>query len=213
MTSRKIFSQAKPILENGDRVSRAEFERRYHLIPHLKKAELIEGVVYLPSPVRVMSHGQPHAVVITWLGTYAALTPNVMFADIATVRLDLENEPQPDALLRLKTGGRSRISEDDYVEGAPELIVEITASSVSYDLHDKKQVYYRNGVQEYLVWLVEENAFRWYVLTDQGYQLQEKDASGILKSQVFSGLCLDVEALLSGDLQKVLNVVQTGINS
>ena len=216
MTLADVFSQAKkPSLENGDRMSRGEFERRYHLMPNLKKAELIEGVVYVPSPVRIMSHGQPHATMITWLGIYAMATPAVMLGDNATVRLDLDNEPQPDGLLRLEesAGGRSRISEDDYIEGAPELIVEVTASTVSYDLHDKKQVYRRNGVQEYLVWLVAEKAFHWYVLTDDGYRLQQVDDSGLLKSQIFPGLWLDVPALLRGDLQQVLNVVQIGISS
>ena len=142
-------------------------------------------------------------------------TPAVMLGDNATVRLDLDNEPQPDGLLRLEesAGGRSRISEDDYIEGAPELVVEVTASTVSYDLHDKKQVYRRNGVQEYLVWLVAEKAFHWYVLTDDGYRLQQVDDSGLLKSQIFPGLWLDVPALLRGDLQQVLNVVQIGISS
>ena len=216
MTLADVFSQAKkPSLENGDRMSRGEFERRYHLMPNLKKAELIEGVVYVPSPLRYRQHGLPHSYLMGWLTLYAAATPGVEVADNATVRLDLDNEPQPDGLLRLEesAGGRSRISEDDYIEGAPELIVEVTASTVSYDLHDKKQVYRRNGVQEYLVWLVAEKAFHWYVLTDDGYRLQQVDDSGLLKSQIFPGLWLDVPALLRGDLQQVLNVVQIGISS
>lgn len=197
------------------RVSRSEFERRYHSMPNLKKAELIEGVVYVPSPVRVTSHGQPHAMIITWLGIYAATTPNLMLADNATVRLDFDNEVQPDALLRFHedSGGRSRISEDDYVEGSPELIVEIASSSASYELHDKKDVYRRNGVQEYLVWLVQEQAFRWYVLEEQEFQLQEPDTSIILKSPFLTGLWLDVEALLSKDLEQLIAIVQAGINS
>lgn len=213
MTLADVFSQAKkPSLENGDRMSRGEFERRYHLMPNLKKAELIEGVVYVPSPLRYRQHGLPHSYLMGWLTLYAAATPGVEVADNATVRLDLDNEPQPDGLLRLEesAGGRSRISEDDYIEGAPELVVEVTASTVSYDLHDKKQVYRRNGVQEYLVWLVAEKAFHWYVLTDDGYRLQQVDDSGLLKSQIFPGLWLDVPALLRGDLQQVFNVIQKG---
>ena len=120
-------------LENGDRLTRHEFERRYHAMPHLKKAELIEGVVYVPSPLRYRRHGRPHSLIIGWLAAYEAVTPEVESADNVTVRLDLDNEPQPDALLRIDEacGGQSRISEDDYVEGAPELIVEIASSSAS----------------------------------------------------------------------------------
>ena len=119
-----VFVELPP-LENGDHLSRQEFERRYQATPHIKKAELIEGVVYMPSPVHLQSHAEPHARILTWLGVYCASTPQVQLGDNATVRLDLDNEPQPDALLRLQTaaGGRSSVSEDDYVEGAPELIV------------------------------------------------------------------------------------------
>ncbi|HAC65412.1 MAG TPA: Uma2 family endonuclease, partial [Cyanothece sp. UBA12306] len=114
-----------PPLENGDQLTRFEFEKRYERMPNLKKAELIEGIVYMGSPLRIEQHGEPHAAIITWLGYYKALTPNLQLGDNCTVKLDPENEPQPDALLRIKNGGQSIISEDGYVEGAPELIVEI----------------------------------------------------------------------------------------
>src|SRR5689334_21690709 len=96
-----------PPLENGDRLSRAEFERRYEAMPHLKKAELIEGVVYVGSPVRYTQHGQPDFDVQTWLGTYRVATPGTVGAGNTTVRLDLDNEPQPDVLLRIERGGTS----------------------------------------------------------------------------------------------------------
>jgi Uma2 family endonuclease len=203
------------ILESGDRLSRAEFERRYQAIPQIKKAELIEGVVYVASPVRIRKHANPHGQIITWLGVYAAATPGVMVGDNPTVRLDLDNEPQPDALLRIDEakGGQSRISEDDYIEGAPELIVEIAASSASYDLHDKLRAYRRNGVGEYLVWLTQERAFRWYVLQAGEYVEQPPDDLSILRSQVFPGLQLAVAALLVGDMPQVLTVLQAGIAS
>ena len=145
-----------PPLENGDRLNRLEFERRYQFMPPQKKAELIDGVVYMAAALRYRSHGLPHSYLMTWLGFYAANTPGLELADNATVRLDLDNEPQPDALLRIKTelGGQSRISEDDYVEGSPELIVEVSGSSVSYDLYNKLTIYRRHGVKEYIVWRV-----------------------------------------------------------
>ena len=137
------MSEVAPVellpLENGDRLSRCEFERRYESRPDIKKAELIEGVVYMTLPVRAKSHGEPHAQIMAWLGTYYAATPGVQLCDNTTVRLDLDNEVQPDALLRLEpaAGGQSSISAKDYIEGAPELIAEIAASSAAYDLHDK----------------------------------------------------------------------------
>ncbi|MCL1464961.1 Uma2 family endonuclease [Argonema galeatum] len=202
-----------PPLENGDRLTRHEFERRYEAMPHIKKAELIEGVVYMASPVRATSHGQPHGHIITWLGVYSAATPGVMLCDNATVRLDLENEPQPDALLRLdpSVGGQSRISDDDYIDGAPELIVEIAASTASYDLHDKLRVYRRNGVQEYLVWKVNDKQLNWFRLREGEYLQLEADANGVIRSEIFPGLWLAVSALINGDLAQVLAVVQQGL--
>ncbi|MCL1464963.1 Uma2 family endonuclease [Argonema galeatum] len=202
-----------PPLENGDRLTRHEFERRYEAMPHIKKAELIEGVVYMSSPVRARRHGEPHGHIITWLGVYSAATPGVMLCDNATVRLDLENEPQPDALLRLdpSVGGQSRISDDDYIEGATELIVEIAASTASYDLHDKLRVYRRNGVQEYLVWKVNDKQLNWFRLREGEYVQLEADANGVIRSEMFPGLALAVSALLEGDLAQVLGVVQAGL--
>ncbi len=202
-----------PPLENGDKLTRHEFERRYHAMPNLKKAELIEGVVYMASPVRAKQHGKPHARIMGWLGTYEAATPGVEALDNITVLLDTDNEPQPDALLRIETGGQSRINKDDYVEGAPELIVEIAASSASYDLHEKLKVYRRNQVQEYLIWRVYDHQFDWFRLQQGEYIQLQPNADNIICSQIFPGLWLDKIALLGGDLGKVLTVVQQGLAS
>lgn len=93
-----------PPLENGDRLTRTEFERRYDTVPQVKKAELIEGIVYMASPLRFKSHGKPHAYIMGWLAMYEAATPGVELGDNATVPLDMDNEPQPDALLRVEVG-------------------------------------------------------------------------------------------------------------
>jgi len=214
--SSSVFPTA-PVLANGDRLTRDEFERRYEAMLHVKKAELIEGTVYMPSPVHFASHGQPHSAIVGWLTTYAAVTPHISVGDNATVRLDLDNEPQPDALLRIdeEAGGQSRISDDDYVEGPPEFIAEIAHSSAAYDLHDKKRAYRRNGVPEYLVWQIEDERVDWFVLEDGAYLSLSPDDEGRLSSRVFPGLVLDAEALLGGDLSAVLSRVQdaTGTES
>jgi Uma2 family endonuclease len=204
-----------PPLENGDRLTRDEFERRYEAMPHLKKAELIEGVVYVPSPVGYRHHGAPHALLIGWLIQYAAGTPGVEVSDNSTVRLDLDNEPQPDALLLIAParGGQVRVSPDDYIEGAPELVVEVASSSVSYDLHAKLHVYRRNGVREYVVWRVLEQAIDWFVLRAGQYERLPVDANGLLRSEVFPGLWLDAAALVRGELATVLAIVQQGLGS
>ena len=201
------------MLENGDRLTRAEFERRYEARPDIKKAELIEGVVYMPSPTRSGSHGRPHAAAITWLGNYAASTPGVQVNDNPTVRLDLENEPQPDVVLLIdpNAGGQARVSDDDYIEGAPELVAEITASSASYDLHDKLQAYRRNGVREYVVWRTLERRIDWFELVDGAYRPLPPDKAGLVHSSVFPGLRLAVDAMQRGDLATVLRELQRGL--
>src|SRR5262249_33252195 len=153
------------------------FERRYEAMPHVKKAELIEGVVYMPSAVRYRPHGRPHFQLIGWLAAYEAATPGVEGGDNTSVRLDLDNEPQPDALLLVDPahGGQAVISADHYIERAPELVAEVAASSASYDLHTKLNVYRRNGVREYIVWRVLEQQIDWFVLRAGSYERQTPD--------------------------------------
>ena len=214
-TLRASSCEAIPPLENGDTLTRAEFERRYEAMPHLKKAELIEGVVYVPSPVRHRYHGHQHAHLINWLGHYEAHTPGVEVSDNVTVRLDLDNEPQPDALLFIDPacGGHALIDADGYIEGAPELVAEVASSSVSYDLHAKLRVYRRNGVREYIVWRVLDQEIDWFVLCSGQYERFPLDTEGLYRSEAFPGLWLDPAALLRGDLATVLAVVQRGLAS
>lgn len=204
-----------PPLETGDRLTRREFERRYEAMPHLKQAELIEGVVYVPTPVRFEDHGKPHGYMVAWLGVYCGATPGVELGDNTTVRLDMDNEPQPDALVRLDSalGGNSRIDDDGYVEGAPELIAEVAASSAAYDLHDKLNAYRRNGVQEYVVWQIYDRRLDWFRLREQKYVTLKPDEAGVIHSEVFPGLRLAVPALLKDNLAEVLAELQKGLGS
>jgi Uma2 family endonuclease len=206
---------AIPPLENGDRLTRAEFERRYEAMPQLKKAELIEGEVYLPSPVRHRRHGHPHTRLVYWLSTYEMDTPGVEAGDNGTIRLDLDNEPQPDAFLIIlpERGGQARISEDDYIEGAPELVAEVASSSASYDLGKKLHVYRRNGVREYVVWRVLDRQVDWFVNHEGQFQPLLPAADGILRSTVFPGLWLDPAALVRGERARIKAVLQQGLNS
>ena len=209
----KSDAPAIPPLCNGDHLDRIEFERRYEAMPHVNKAELIEGVVYMPSPVAFESHGEEHAHLMGWLVTYRAYTAGVRVGDNSTVRLDLDNEPQPDALLlRDPTrGGRTRIV-GRYIEGGPELAAEVAASSVSIDRNAKLRAYQRNGVQEYVLWRVEDGAIDWFRL--HGGQYEPLPASGgILRSGMFPGLWLDPAALIAADMPRVFAVLQQGLAS
>jgi Uma2 family endonuclease len=204
-----------PELENGDRLTRAEFERRYAAMPNVKKAELIEGVVYMPSPVRLIRHGVPHGQFIVWIGNYSAATEGVLFADNASDRLDLDNEYQPDGMLYIKPecGGRITISQDDYVEGGPELVGEISSSSASYDLGPKMTVYRRSGVSEYIVWRVLERAIDWFALREGKYEKLPAGPDGVFRSEVFPGLWLDAAAMTRGHMARVMQVLSDGLAS
>ncbi len=211
---KETWTPSQPMLVAGDRLTRAEFERRYEAMPQIKKAELIEGVVYMPSPI-LMVHGEAQGHVLAWLANYQMATPGAQCGGNASVRLDLDNEVQPDALLRLqaRVGGRSNLSRKGYVEGAPELVVEIALSSASYDLHDKLKIYRRNGVQEYLVWRVLDDAIDWFSLEEGDYVPLPATENGVVCSRVFPGLWLAVTALLQGDLAAVMAALQEGLRS
>jgi Uma2 family endonuclease len=209
----KPTAERIPPLEPGDSLTRAEFERRYDAMPNLKKAELIEGIVYMPSPVSQPNHGKPHFRLIGWLAAYEAETPGIQGGDTSSVRLDLKNMPQPDALLLVdpECGGHARISADAYVESAPELVAEVSSSSVSFDLNTKFEVYRRNGVLEYVVWRVQDEAIDWFLLQGNQFVPLVAGSDGFLKSQAFPGLWLDPAALIRGDMSRVMKVVRQGI--
>lgn len=201
-----------PKLQNGDRLTRSEFERRYSAMPEVKGAQLIEGIVYMPSPVRFTAHGGPHSSLITWLGLYRIKTPRVQCGDNVTSRLDHDNEPQPDAVMFLpvEIGGKAKVDADGYLAGAPELVCEVSSSTVSIDMNDKLNVYRRNGVKEYLVWRVEDGAIDWFELVEGRYVPLAIDESGVVRSKVFPGLWLDLPALLKDDLAAVAPAVDAG---
>ena len=169
----------------------------------------------MPSPVGLQRHGRPHTRIISWLGFYEASTPGVLSAANASARLDLDNMPQPDALLLIdpERGGQSRISADDYVEGAPELVAEVSSSTASFDLYTKMEVYRRNGVREYVVWRVRDKMIDWFVLRDGEFARLDPDENGYYRSVLFPGLWLDAAAIIRGDLATVLELVRQGAAS
>ncbi len=208
-------ADSPPPLEPGDLLNRDEFERRYHARPQVKKAELIEGVVHMPSPVRWNQHAVPHADFIGWLVFYRTYTPGVMAGDNGSLRLDMDNEPQADAALIIdpECGGQALLSEDDYIVGAPELVAEVAASSISLDLHAKLRVYRRNQVREYIVWRVQDQQVDWFVLEGSEFRPLAQSEDGLLRSPGFPGLWLDGDALARHDMPRVLQVLQDGIAS
>ncbi|MGE3807677.1 MAG: Uma2 family endonuclease [Gemmataceae bacterium] len=209
-----VVTRRMPPLQNGDRLTRVEFERRWLAMPHLKKAELINGVVYVAAALRFDQHGGPHFNVIGWLAIYTMSTPGVLGGDNSSLRLDDRNEPQPDAFLMIAPdyGGQAAIDGEGYVTSGPELIVEVAASSASYDLHDKLDTYRRHRVREYVVWRVLDQEIDWFVLRKDRYQKQ-KPTRGIQRSSILPGLWLDVQGLIKGDMPRVAEVARRGIET
>ena len=202
-----------PPLVAHDRLTRAEFERRYAAMPDRVKAELLNGAVYVAQPSRHVYHGRPHSLLNTWLAFYAERTPGVDFGDNSSLRLSDHDEPQPDLLLRIPAdrGGSSTLDAEGYLVGAPELVVEVTASTASYDLHDKLDVYRRFGVQEYVVHRTEDDEVDWFVLRGDRYERLGSYGDGCFHSEVFPGLWLDPAALLAGDLRALRCAVERGV--
>jgi Uma2 family endonuclease len=195
-----------PRLESGDRLTRAEFHRRYEARPDIRRAELIDGVVYVASPTRFDVHDEQVGTMVAWLVTYAARRPGVRAGNSATLFLAGDTEVQPDAYLfkMIPEGPGARVNVDGYIEGAPQLVVEVAASSARYDLHDKLRAYRRNGVREYVVWRVLDKAIDWFRLHAGAYVRVEPDDRGVVESTVFPGLRLHVPKLVAGDTAGVL---------
>ncbi len=214
---RQTQSQNFPIipwLENGDRLTREEFHRRYEAMPKNVKAELIKGVVVSSNRVK-SCHAKASAKIIGFLGFYSMKIFGLNLSNHVTWKFDKDNEFQPDCILRIEEdcGGKSWINDDDYLEGSPELTVEVAASTASYDLHDKLEIYEQKSVQEYIVWRVLDKQIDWFSLEKGKYQRLSANNRGIIESKVFIGLRLNVNALLNDDLTQVLQDLQSGITS
>src|SRR5437762_5868582 len=204
-----------PPLQNGDHLSAREFLRRYEAMPEVKKAELIDGIVYMGSPVRIDQHGEPDAFMQGWLCNYSVATPGVKHATNSTTRLGPDDVPQPDGLLRITAeyGGQARVDAKGYLDGAPELVAEVAASNVSLDVREKLDSYRRSGVREYVVWRTEDEAVDWWALEEDEFRPLPAEGDGTLRSRVFPGLWLDIGALLAGDGPRVMAKLQEGLQS
>jgi Uma2 family endonuclease len=203
-------STSVPPLVPGQRLKQPEFHRRYEAYPEHVKFELIGGVVYMASPLR-RPHGTSHPELSGVLWLYKSATPGVEVLDNTTTILGEESEPQPDLELRILAafGGRSRETEDDYVEGPPELVAEIAHSSRTFDLNQKRDDYQRAGVVEYLVLCVAERELHWFHFPS-GRPIRP-NRQDIWRSRVFPGLWLNGSALLDRDSARLIEVAQQGI--
>ncbi len=205
--------QSCPPLNNGDHLSAAEFFRRYKAMEDrgdLRNAELINGIVYFMSPLSFESHGQPDSVLQHWLAHYSTYATNVEHASNATLKLGRKDMPQPDGFLWDTTASNARLTSDGYIEGAPEIVAETSASSVSYDTREKLDSYLRAGVLEYIILRTLDNELDWFVLENDEYVRLQADDQGIIRSRYFKGLWLNVPAMLAHDRRAVLRTLETG---
>lgn len=196
-------------LHSGDRMTQPEFHRIYSQMPEDFKAELIAGTVFVASPLR-RKHGTNHLPLGSLFFAYEGHTPGVESADNTTTILSDDSEPQPDLFLRVlpEYGGQSLTTEDDYVEGAPELVAEIAHASRSIDLNLKREVYSRHGVLEYLVLTLNEQRLRWFDLRSNEELLADPD--GVIRLRTFPGFWIDVAALFAKDYGRLMATLQAG---
>jgi Uma2 family endonuclease len=194
----------------GDRMNREEFHRLYEQTPEDFHAELIGGIVHVPSPLK-RQHGITHALLGALFVTYAGRTSGVEVGDNATILLGEDAEPQPDLYLRIlpESGGQSRTDADDYVVGPPELIAEVAHSSRAIDLHAKKDDYARYGVHEYLVVSLRERRLHWFDLR-AGREL-DPPADGIVRLAAAPGLWVDAAALFASDHARLTAALERGL--
>lgn len=202
-----------PPLRPGDKLTRAEFMARWEQHPEIKFAELIGGVVYMPSPLS-RQHGVSDCRIATWYGYYQIHTPGTEAGSNATMLMEGDETPQPDEYLRIlpEFGGRSS-NAGLYISGGPEHLTEISVSSVSIDMTQKFDLYERMGVLEYVAILMYEKEIRWHRWTTKGYRLVKPTANMIWKSRVFPGLWLDGKAMLANDGAKLLGTLRKGLRS
>lgn len=167
----------------------------------------------MASPVRTTQHAAPDSLIQGWLFTYAVVTPGVQHAINATLRLSPDDTAQPDGLLRRlpECGGRTRLDDDGYLGGGPELVVEVAASSVSADTRQKRTAYRRAGECGYLVWRTEDAAVDWWALEQDEYRLLPTGPDGVTCSRAFPGLALDTVALLAGDGPRLLTALHEAL--
>jgi Uma2 family endonuclease len=201
-----------PPLHNGDRLTQAEFHRRYEAYPEDVKFELVGGTVYMASPLR-RRHAWWHVRLSMLLGLYEMETPGVEALDNATTILGKTSEPQPDLALRIlpEFGGQSVDTADDYVDGAPELLLEVAYSTQSIDLQRKKADYQAARVQEYVVLCIEEKELHWFNFKSR--RAIAADAQGICRSKAFAGLWIDGPALLGRQTARAVEVLRQGLAS
>ena len=207
-------AEAVFLLESGARMDQRTFHELYKQTPDGFKAELIEGTVYVASPVSGW-HGAPHATLVGWMVIYMDATPGVRVYNDATNILNADSEPQPDAALLLDedVGGRTRLDDKGFIHGSPELVAEVAHSSASIDLGKKMEVYEREGCSEYLVVLVREKRLRWFIRRDYGFEEQQPDAYGLLKSEFYPGLWLSTESFFDSEIRPLMKVLRKGLAS
>jgi Uma2 family endonuclease len=202
-----------PPLENGDHLDQKTFHARYEAMPDGTRAELIGGIVIMPSPLK-RPHGKHHKALNRWLDEYEEATPGIEGFCAASAILGPESELQPDlSLLIFPEYGGQTWEEDEYIVGAPELAIEVASSTEAYDLHEKKRDYERAGVKEYLVVALRQQQVFWFVRRRGRFKVMTPGADGILRSEVFPGLWLDPAALLRLDRQRVLAVLREGLDT
>ncbi len=201
-----------PPFQSGDEMDQPTFHALYETAPSGFRAELVGGIVYMPSPVS-RPHAAPHGILSTWLGVYCSETDGTEFLPDATMIMSNDDEPQPDLSLIVSPdiGGQTSVSAKQYLVGAPELAIEVAHSTASTDLHSKKRSYERYGVRDYIVVVTKSQTVYWFTRRGAKFAALAADRYGIFKSRVFPGLWLDPSALFERSPKRLLATLRLGL--
>jgi Uma2 family endonuclease len=210
MAHQTTTSGSPQSLVEGERLDQPTFHALYEAMPPGTRAELIDGVDYMPSPASI-EHGEAQVPVIVWLSYYAENTPGVRAMDNVTTILGWKSEPQPDGVLRiLPDFGGCKWDVEGFVHGAPELVAEVAKATRYVDLGPKLSDYERGGIQEYVVRAIDPDQIYWFGQEDGALKKRRLDDDGLYRSVVFPGLWLDPVALVEGNTRRLRAIIELG---
>jgi Uma2 family endonuclease len=176
-------------------VERMTAEEFFRGAPEDRKAELIDGVMIMPSPP-FDPHERLQNFLLTLLRVYVEeLELGEVRGSRTPVELGIDQVPEPDVLFVAKQ--RAHIIQNKGILGAPDLVIEILSAGTAHrDRGRKFRAYERAGVGE--LWLIDPygpTGTKFYHLRNGRFSLVRPDKNGILRSAVVSGFWINVNWL------------------
>ena len=162
-----------------------------------RRLELLGGEIIQMSPESPLHYYQAQSNV-NYLQSLLKDRAHVRFNGPITL---LDSEPEPDLAI-VKTPKERYIDHHPHQEEIFWLI-EVSQSTLAYDLNDKKKTYSRNNIEEY--WVIDLNNSRLYVFRNplgEDYQIESIFTEGILMPLAFPDVNVSVNQLLLDSMRR-----------